>query len=72
MDAYVLRYTTDTAHPQDIVPIYFVHTPEMPFCPLPDCWCHANQEEIAKLLDHLHNGVMTLREAADFADGRTV
>jgi hypothetical protein len=72
MDAFVLRYATDTAHPHDIVPIYFIHGIDNPFCPLPDCACHSNQEQIAKLLDYIRQGAMTLREAADFADGRTV
>lgn len=72
MDAHVLRYQTDTAHPQAVVPLYLVHSIEKPFCAVPDCWCHANQEEIALLLDHVRNGVMTLQEAADFADGRTI
>ena len=71
MDAFALRYNSDTAHPQDIVPIYFVHSIENPFCPLPGCWCHTDQEKIAQLLEHISNGLMTLREAADFADGRT-
>lgn len=62
----------DTAHPQDIVPIYVYHTQENPFCPLPGCWCHTNQQEIAKLLNQIKDGVLTLREAADFADGRLV
>ena len=69
---FAVRIQTDTAHPQDIVPIYFIHTPEMPFCPLPSCECHTNQEEIAKLLEQINNGLLTLREAAHFADGMTL
>lgn len=72
MDAYVLRYQSDTAHPQDIVPIYFIHSIDHPFCPIPSCECHRDQMRIAKLLTHIENGVMTLQEAANFADGRTV
>ena len=72
MDAFVLRYQSDTAHPQDIVPIYFMHSIDNPFCPIPDCWCHTDQARIAQLLQHVGNGVMTLREAADFAEGKTV
>lgn len=72
MDAFILRYATDTSSPQDIVPIYFMHSMDNPFCPIPGCWCHRNQKEIAKLLEHIEQGEMTLREAADFAEGRTV
>ena len=72
MDQFTLRFPTDTAHPQEIVPIYLIHTMENPFCPVPSCWCHTNQEQIAMLLEHIKAGVMTLQEAASFADGRTV
>ncbi len=72
MDQFILRFTTDTAHPQEIVPIYLIHTIENPFCPVPGCWCHTDQARIAKLLEAINNGEMTLREAANFADGRTV
>jgi hypothetical protein len=72
MQPFTLRVLTDTAHPQDIVPIYLMHSFENPFCPIPSCWCHTDQEKIAALLEHIKNGVMTLQEAALFADGRTV
>lgn|SRR5215469_17136087 len=45
MEQLTPHQNTDTAHPQDVVPIYFFHTLEHPFCPLPRCWCHANQQE---------------------------
>ncbi len=72
MDQFTLRIPTDTACPQDIIPIYLMHTLENPFCPLPSCWCHTDQARIAVLLEAINNGEMTLREAANFADGRTV
>ena len=52
-----------TSHPGNVVPVYLIHSIEKPFCSAPDCWCHSNQEEIARLLEHVRNGVMTLREA---------
>jgi len=72
MDQKIVRENTDTAHTQAIVPIYVFHTLEVPFCPLPGCHCHTNQQEIAKLLDQIKDGVLTLREAADFVDGKLV
>jgi len=72
MEACVLRYQSDTAHPQDIVPIYFVHSMERPFCQVPSFWCHTDQEKVATLLGEIQSGVITLRGAADFADERTV
>jgi hypothetical protein len=72
MEAFVLCYQSDTAHPQDIVPIYLVHSMERPFCQLPSCWCHTDQGNIATLLGYIQSGVMILRDAADFSDGRMV
>jgi len=70
--AFALQSATDTTYPQAVVPIYPIHTPESPFCPLPGCWCHTDQQKIAKLLEQIKEGVLTLREAADFADGKLV
>lgn len=67
-----LSFVTDTEHPKDTVPMYFIHSVENPFCPVPHCWCHTDQEKIAQLLEHIQEGTLTLREAADFADGRTI
>ena len=61
---------TETTCP--FVPVYLIHTLEHPFCPLPWCACHTNQQEIAKLLGQIAEGVLTLREAADFAEGKLV
>ena len=54
------------------IPVYQIHTLENPFCPLPGCGCHTNQQEIARLLEQVREGLLTLREAADFAEGRLV
>lgn len=72
MHQFTLRTASDTAYSHEIVPIYLIHTIENPFCPAPSCWCHRDQERIARLLEHVESSEMTLREAADFADGRTV
>jgi hypothetical protein len=60
------------AAPQNVVPVYSIHTLENPFCPVPWCKCHDNQEEIAKLLQQVSDGMLTIREAADFADEKLV
>ncbi len=72
MEACVLRYQSDTAHPQDIVPIYFVHSMERPFCQVPSCWCHTDQGKAAALLGDVQSGAMILHNGADFTDERTV
>ena len=65
-----ISFETDTSTPRSIVPIYFIHTPEQPFCANSLCECHRNQAHIAVLVAAIQRGEMTLREAADFADGR--
>jgi len=63
---------TTTTAAQGGLPVFFFHTPEKPFCFLPTCPCHNNQKEVAKLLLAVREGELTLREAADLAEGRTV
>jgi hypothetical protein len=65
-----LPFETDTSTPRSVVPIYCIHTPEQPFCANPLCACHQNQAHIAALVAAIQQGEMTLREAADFADGK--
>ncbi len=66
------RVPPGTAHHQDLVPVYYYHTLDNPFCPLPACKCHTNQQEIAELLEQIKAGLLTLREAADFVEGKLV
>jgi hypothetical protein len=61
-----------SAPQKDVVPVYHFHTLENPFCAVPWCACHTSQQEIAKLLEQISEGVLTLREAADYADGQLV
>ena len=60
------------SHSLPTIPVYVIHTAEKPFCSNSWCHCHQNQGEIAVLLDAIKAGEMTLREAANFADGRTL
>ena len=55
-----------------VVPVYFLHLTGKSFCPNDRCPCHQNQAEVAVLLDAIRAGEMTLREAANFADGKTL
>jgi hypothetical protein len=66
MERPVLRYLTDTAHPQTIVPIYFVHSITQPCCSQPGCWCRASQPAIARLFGQISKGELQVRPAADF------
>ena len=59
---------TDTANPDLPVPLYFFHSFEQPFCQNPRCKCQWQQQEVRRLLGSIAEGVMTLREAANFLD----
>ncbi len=61
---------TDTASPQQRIPVYYIHSLSQPFCPNSLCQCHRQQQEIKKLLGHIVEGIMTLREAADLIDDK--
>jgi len=65
-----IPFETDTSNPRSVVPIYFIHTLERPFCLNALCECRRNQAQIALLVAAIQQGEMTLREAADFADGK--
>jgi hypothetical protein len=67
-----LSFETDTSRPRSVVPIYFIHTLDHPFCANPHCECRQNQSQITLLLEAIRAGEMALHEAANFADGRTI
>ena len=56
---------TDTASPQQRIPVYYIHALKQPFCSNPLCLCHRQQQEIRRLLHLIVDGIMTLQEAAD-------
>ncbi len=59
---------TDTASPQQRIPIYYIHALSQPFCPNSECKCHRQQQEVRRLLDNIVEGIMTLRDAANLID----
>lgn len=71
MDAFALRYSTDTAHPQDIVPIYFIHSINAPLCDRPGCWCRKNEAKVAELLAGVALSKLRLEEAAPLTEVNT-
>jgi hypothetical protein len=61
---------TDTASPRIHIPVYYIHDKNQPFCRNSLCLCHRQQQEIRRLLHLIVDGIMTLREAADFIEVR--
>ena len=67
----------DVERPPDnfayILPVDEVeHTPESPFCYDPTCDCHEDQIEIARVAQHIQDGLITPDEATDFVTGKQV
>ncbi len=58
--------------PSSSISLSFLHMQGKPFCSSEHCSCHQNQTQIALLLEAVKNGEMTLREAANVADGKTL
>ena len=59
---------TDTAYPQQSIPVYYFHSFEHPFCKDTNCKCHWKQQEVARLLGSILEGELSLREAANLID----
>jgi len=59
-------------HALPVITVNFMHVPEKPFCPNDRCPCHQNQAQIAILLQAVMDGEMTLGEATNFANGKTL
>jgi hypothetical protein len=72
VDQITLRRHTDTAYPQPIIPIYFIHSMKEPFCKLPGCWCKTDQARIALLLDAIKKGQLLLSEASDYTESKAM
>jgi hypothetical protein len=67
-----LSAPSDTSVPLAEVPIFFIHTMDRPFCQRLTCECHQNQSEVKRLLLFIEEGLLTLREASEFQDGRII
>ena len=64
----LMPYVTDTARPQQSIPVYYFHSFEQPFCNDPACQCHWKQQEVRRLLASIIQGELTLKEAANLID----
>ena len=49
-----------------------IHTDLTPFCPIESCPCHEDGVEIARVAQHIQDGLITPEEATDFVFGRKV
>ena len=66
----VLHFSTDTQHPQPVIPVYHLHSLEKPFCSNLCCSCHQSQEQVTHLLQAIQQGELLVQDAVDFTDGK--
>jgi hypothetical protein len=59
-----LTHTTDTLTPQTIVPIFFIHDGDKPFCCKPGCFCMRHDQELETLLRAVIRGEMHIRQVS--------
>jgi hypothetical protein len=65
--------TTDTVRPQrSIIPIYYVHSFEQPFCADANCSCQRQKQEIVKLFAKIIEGHLELEQAETLMDHKKV
>ena len=70
----LVSLVTDTVHPLQSIPVYYIHSLQSPFCRDTQCRCHWKQHEVRRLLGSIIEGELTFREAANLIDeeGREV
>jgi hypothetical protein len=49
-----------------------LHTDEAPFCPISSCPCHEDDVEIARVSQHIQDGLLTPEEATDLVGGKLI
>lgn len=59
-----LKQETDTAHPQPLIPIFYIHDFPAPFCANPLCFCQRSKREAAWLFGAIEKGTFFLLNAA--------
>ena len=67
-DPIYLRQENDTASPRSVVPVYFVHAIDAPFCTNPHCICHQSLIEVSMLLLSIDEEVLSIQKAESFRE----
>lgn len=65
-----LRQEDSTAHPQPLIPIYYIHDFPTPYCTNPACFCQRSKQDAVKLFGNIAQGSFFLLEAASLMDER--
>jgi hypothetical protein len=64
---------TDTARPRvSIIPIYYIHSFEQPFCADTSCPCQRRKQEAVRMLVKIIEGYVELEQAATLMDNKKV
>ena len=60
-----LRQETDTAHPQLLIPIYYIHDGDTPFCQNAHCFCQRGKRAGATMYRQIAAGRLQLVQLVD-------
>lgn len=63
-----LRQEDSTAHPQPLIPIYYIHDFPKPFCTNPACFCQRSKQDAIKLFRGIDQESFFLLEAASLLE----
>lgn len=64
-----VREETDTATPRTPIPIYYIHSPDTPFCDNALCLCQAGRKHAQGTLAAMTEGMYTLHDAGELLNG---
>lgn len=59
---------TDTATPRRPIPIYFIHTLQVPFCRNARCACRTSIRSVTRLLKEVAEGIVVLDQVDTFLE----
>jgi hypothetical protein len=62
------QVVTDTVIPILVVPVYFIHSFEQPFCTEASCTCQRHRQEVVKLFVQIIEGHVELKQTATLID----
>jgi hypothetical protein len=59
-----LSFTTDTATPQSVIPIFYIHPGDHPFCTKPGCLCMQHEKDLETLLLAVIRGELHIKQVS--------
>jgi hypothetical protein len=60
----VLQQETDTATPRSVIPIFYIHSLQQPWCKNAACACQRGKSDAARWFGNIHENTLVVAEAA--------